>query len=237
MSAAALAQEQIETPVRVARSLRRKLWRKWFQLRLLFLDRRRYQRVVLEEVLGLPIVVLPDVFNPKLLRSGEFLVQQLAWLGAGNRVLDLGCGAGAASVVAARRGCSVTAVDINAAAVRCTRVNALLNDVTVEIRQGDLFAPVQGERFDVVLFNPPYYRGVPRDALDHAWRSPDVIERFPRELGDHLTPGGHALLVLSSDGEQSAFLRALDSNGFTYSPVAEADLLNEQMTVYRIQRC
>ena len=30
----------------------------------------------------------------------------------------------------------------------------------------------------LVLFNPPYYRGVPRSALDHAWRSPDVIERF-----------------------------------------------------------
>jgi len=32
----------------------------------------------------------------------------------------------------------------------------------------------KSERFDVVLFNPPYYRGVPRNALDHAWRSPDL---------------------------------------------------------------
>jgi release factor glutamine methyltransferase len=181
--------------------------------------------------------VLPDVFNPKLLRSGEFLTQQLAGLPAGTRVLDLGSGSGACGIVAARRGCSVTAVDINPAAVRCTRINALLNDVVLDTRQGDLFEPVRGERFDLVLFNPPYYRGVPRDGLDHAWRSPDVIERFSLELGDHLSTGGHALLVLSSDGEQSAFLQALAANRCTYRAVAERDFRNEQMTVYWIESC
>jgi release factor glutamine methyltransferase len=216
---------------------RRRLWRKWFQLRLALVDRRKYERVVLEDVVGLPVVVLPDVFNPKLLRSGEFLIQQLGRIPKGSRVLDLGSGSGAAGVAAAKQGAHVMAVDINPAAVRCTRINALLNDVAVDIRHGDLFAPVHGERFDVVLFNPPYYRGVPRDALDHAWRSPDVIERFSTELEEHLTPGGHALLVLSSDGEQPAFLEALAHHGFTPQPVAERDLLNEQMTVYRIERC
>jgi release factor glutamine methyltransferase len=236
MSVVALPQGQIQTPARAGRSLRRKLWRKWFQLRLLLVDRRKYQRVVLEHIMGLPIVVLPDVFNPKLLRSGELLVHQLGLISAGSLVLDLGSGSGAAGIVAAaKRFCSVVAVDINPAAVRCTRANALLNDVAVDARQGDLFGPVPGERFDVVLFNPPYYRGVPRNGLDHAWRSPDVIERFSAELADHLTPGGYALLVLSSDGEQSAFVGALARHGFTYSRVAERDFLNEQMTVYRIQ--
>jgi release factor glutamine methyltransferase len=213
----------------------RKLWRKWFQLRLALIDRRKYQRVVVEDVLGLPIVVLPEVFNPKLLRSGEFLIQQLEMLAAGTRVLDLGSGSGAAGVLAAKRGAQVVAVDINPAAVRCTRINALLNDVALDTRQGDLFEPVRGERFDLVLFNPPYYRGVPRDGLDHAWRSPDVIERFSFELADHLTPQGHALLVLSSDGEQSAFLQALASNGCTYRAIAERDFGNEQMTVHWVQ--
>jgi release factor glutamine methyltransferase len=213
------------------------LWRKWFQLRLALVDRRKYRSVVLEHVAGLPIVVLRDVFNPMLLRSGEFLIQHLGQLGPGAWVLDLGSGSGAAGVVAAKRGAHVTAVDINPAAVRCTGINALLNDVAIDIRQGDLFAPVHDERFDVVLFNPPYYRGVPTDALDHAWRSPDIIERFSAELTDHLRPDGHALLVLSSDGEQTAFLQALERNGFSHQPVAERDFLNEQMTVYRIQRC
>ena len=220
-----------------AKPLLRKLWRKVFQIRLAFVDRRKYERVVLEDVAGVPIVVLPDVFNPKLLRSGEFLIQQLGQLPVGCRVLDLGSGSGAAGVIAAKHGARVTAVDINPAAVRCTRINALLNDVALDTRQGDLFEPVRDERFDVVLFNPPYYRGAPRDGLDHAWRSPDVIERFSLELADHLTAGGHALLVLSTDGEQSAFLQALATNGCTYRAIAERDFLNEQMTVYQIQPC
>jgi release factor glutamine methyltransferase len=215
----------------------RRAWRRLLRIKLRLVDRRKYHSVVLEHVAGLPIVVLPDVFNPALLRSGEFLVQQLGAILTGSRVLDLGSGSGAAGVAAARGGCAVTAVDINPAAVRCTRINALLHDVALDIRHGDLFAPVRGERFDVVLFNPPYYRGVPRDPLDHAWRSPDLIERFSLELADHLTPRGYALLVLSSDGEQAAFLQAVVHRQLTYQPVAERDFLNEQMTVYRIEPC
>ena len=200
---------------------------------------RRYEKLVLEQVEGLPLVVLPQVFNPKLLRSGEFLVHQLQradLLPPKSKVLDLGTGSGVAAIAAARGGSAVTAVDINPEAVRCTRINALLNDVEcrVDARQGDLFEPVAGERFDVVLFNPPYYRGTPRNYLDFAWRSPDVIERFALELGAHLMPGGHALLVLSSDGESPAFLRALAAHGLSFDTVARRDFMNEEMYVYRV---
>jgi len=218
----------------------RRAWRKLLHLRMLLLDRRKYSRVVLEHVAGLTLVVPPDVFNPKLLRSGEFLVQQLQrpeLLPRGSRVLDMGSGSGAGGIAAARAGCTVMAVDINPAAVRCTRINALLNNVDVDAREGDLFAPVEGERFDVVLFNPPYYRGVPTSALDHAWRSPDLIERFAVGLSGHLTEHGHALLVLSSDGEQRSFLEALARAGFRSTTVATRDLINETLCVYSTTAC
>jgi release factor glutamine methyltransferase len=223
--------------------MRRKLWRALLTLRLQLLLRNRHGRLVLEHVEGLPLVVLPQVFNPKLLRSGEFLVHQLGrhdLLKPRSRVLDLGTGSGAGAVAAARAGCEVVAVDINPDAVRNTRINALLNQVEchVDARHGDLFAPVAGERFDVVLFNPPYYRGTPRDPADYAWRSPDVIERFAAELGGHLTPQGHALLVLSSDGESDGFLRALEHRGFLSNQVAHHDFVNEHMWVYQVAaRC
>ncbi|HEY3059829.1 MAG TPA: HemK2/MTQ2 family protein methyltransferase [Chloroflexota bacterium] len=222
--------------------MKRALWRLLLTLRVRLLDRRRHHRLVLEQVDGVPLVVLPQVFNPKLLRSGEFLVRQLTrgdLLRPSSRVLDLGSGSGAGAVAAARAGCHVVAVDINPDAVRCTRINALLNLVEhqVDPRQGDLFAPVTGERFDVVLFNPPYYRGTPRDEGDRAWRSPDVIERFAAGLGEHLTPHGHALLVLSSDGESKGFLSALEARGFNNRPVAHRDFVNEQMWIYQVARC
>jgi methylase of polypeptide subunit release factors len=128
------------------------------------------------------------------------------------------------------------AVDINPSAVRCARINALLNQVDdrVDVRQGNLFAPVASQRFDVVLFNPPFFRGTPRDALDQAWRSIDVIERFASELPDHLAPNGCALVVLSTNGEAEAFLRAFRANRFDLEIVAQREWLNELATVYRL---
>jgi release factor glutamine methyltransferase len=216
-------------------------WRNVLRVKLALVDRRRYDSVVIEHVEGLPLVVLPDVFNPKLLRSGEFLVQQLArpdLLPRGSSVLDLGSGSGAAGVAAAKRGCAVTAVDINPAAVRCTRINALLNDVEIDARQGDLFSPLMAtERFDIVLFNPPYYRGVPRDGLDHAWRSTDVPERFAASLASHLVPCGHALVVLSSDGDYQGFLDSVQRSGLSTEIVATRDFTNEVMRVYQVRPC
>jgi release factor glutamine methyltransferase len=218
----------------------RRAWRAGLRMKLALIDRRRYERTVLESIDGLTLVVLPDVFNPRLLRSGELLARQATrrdLVRAGSRVLDLGCGSGSAGIAAARAGSSVTATDINPSAVRCTRINGLLNNVELDVRLGDLFETVPDQRFDAVLFNPPYYRGHPRDGLDHAWRSANVIERFASELGDHLEPGGLALLVLSSDGERDAFLHALRKQRFTDAVVAEKDFVNEHMSVHQVTRC
>jgi release factor glutamine methyltransferase len=220
---------------------RRRLWRTALAVRMRLLQRYRYGRLVLEHVDGFELLILPRVFNPKLLRSGAFFVEYLGRPGVlrpAERVLDLGTGSGASALAAARAGCSVVASDINPAAVRCTRINALLNEVEslVDVRLGDLFEPVQNETFDVVLFNPPYYRGTPRDELDRAWRSPDLIERFAAQLGSHLTPAGRALLVLSSDGEADAFLDALRTDGYAPAVAHQHDFGNEHMMIYHVSQ-
>lgn len=238
--------------------------RRWLRVRYLLTQRHRYDRLVLEHVHGKPFVVLPQVFNPKLFQSGAFLAGMLKPLpqppplrgegaldtstrkpppfsgeggGGGVSVLDMGSGSGIGAIFAADRASRVVAVDINPHAVRCARINALLNGVegTVEVREGDLFAPVTGERFDLVLFNPPYFRGAPRDPLDHAWRSLNVVERFAAELGEHLTPDGSALVVLSTDGETAAFLAAFESNHLDVTIAARQELINETLTVYRLR--
>ncbi len=202
-------------------------------------QRHRYRRLVVERVGGRPFVVLPDVFNPKLFRSGEFLARALAGevIPEGATVLDLGTGSGVGAVAAAGRARRVVAVDLNPEAVRCARINVLLNRVEdrVEVRLGDLFAATPGERFDVILFNPPYFRGVPRDALDLAWRSVDVVERFAAELSHHLAPEGWALVVLSTDGDATAFLDAFRRQKLRIDVVVARDLLNETLTLYAVR--
>ena len=152
------------------------------------------------------------------------------------RALDMGTGSGIGAIFAARLGYQVVGVDLNPEAVRCARINVLLNDLDelVEIHAGDLFAPVAGQCFDLVAFNPPFFRGLPSDRLDQAWRAPDVIERFAAGLGQVLRPGGEARIVLSTDGEWRAMLDALASFGLVVRPTAGKDYGNEVLTVYAV---
>ncbi|MFD0381963.1 methyltransferase [Streptomyces stramineus] len=105
----------------------------------------------------------------------------------GAEVLDVGTGTGALAIAAARRGAArVTAVDASVRAVLTTRLNALLAGCRVRALSGDLLEPVAGERFHLVLANPPYvptpHPGFPRHSLDRAWEAgPDgraVLDRL-----------------------------------------------------------
>jgi HemK-related putative methylase len=201
--------------------------------------RDRYDDFRLERVRGLQFLVTPTVFNPKLPRTGAFFADFIEShrLSAEAEVLDMGTGSGVCAVFAARHARRVVAIDINAAAVRCARLNATLNHLEhrVEVRHGDLFGPVAGERFDLILFNPPFLRGTPRDDRDRAWRSNDIAERFAAGVRDHLKPGGAALVLLSSFGGAAPFLQEFRQQQLAISTVAERGFLTERLAVFRLE--
>jgi len=198
----------------------------------------RYDDFRLERVHGMPFVVTPSVFNPKVPRTGEFLASQIdsRLVPRDCEVLDMGTGSGICAVFAAKHARRVVAVDINLAAVRCAGINALLNHVEhkIDLRHGDLFAPVLEERFDLVLFNPPFVQGPPRDDRDRAWRSNDVAERFAAGLGAHLKPAGSALVLLSTFGDGYVFLEEFRKQNFEISVLAERRFVNERLTIFRL---
>ena len=215
-----------------------RVWRLWLRVRFRLFQRRRHDALVLEEMAGLPVLVLPQVFNPKLFWTGEFLAALLdeRRVPPGAAVLDLGTGTGIGALAAARWASRVVAVDINPAAQRCARINVLMHRLEdrVEVRGGDLFEPVEGERFDVILFNPPYYPGLPRDPLEQAFRAADVPRRFASGLAAHLRPDGYALVLLSSRGNAERFLAELRAAGLSVEPDAEQRRIGEVLTVYRV---
>jgi methylase of polypeptide subunit release factors len=214
----------------------RGLYRRAMQVRVAWFLRSP-ARLRVERVHGTEIVVLPGVFDGVLLRTGAFLAESLdaATVPAGGSVLDLGTGSGIGALFAARWARRVLATDLNPEAVRCAQINALVHHLEdkIETRVGDLFEPAGAERFDLILFNPPFYHGRPHDLAAAAWTSPDAFERFLQQLPLHLTETGRALVVLSTDGEISGALAAAEH--LSVRPVHARDLTNEILTVYEIR--
>jgi hypothetical protein len=104
--------------------------------------------------------------------------------------------------------------DLNPRAVAFARFNARLNGVAnAEFRAGDLFAPVHGERFDLVVCNPPYVVSPETRLLfrDGGRPGDSLCGEIVRRAGDHLRPGGFATVlvnwVVPADGHWSEPLR------------------------------
>jgi len=150
----------------------------------------------------------------------------------GSRVLDVGTGGGALALAAVRAGArSVTAVDLSMRSVLSARVNALLHRVPLEVRRGDLFTPVRGRPFDVVLANPPYVPAeterLPRHGPGRSWDAGRdgraVIDRICAEVASVLVPGGRLLMVHSVLAGEERTLELLRGRGFEATVVARAD--------------
>jgi methylase of polypeptide subunit release factors len=85
------------------------------------------------------------------------------------QIIDIGTGSGAIAIALAHHlpQARITAIDLSPAALSIARGNAEHNHVVERIRflQGDLLAPVAGERFDLIVSNPPYVPAADRDTL------------------------------------------------------------------------
>jgi len=131
------------------------------------------------EFLVVDDVVLPSVQSLYLLTHWKIFEDET--------VLDMGTGSGVQAVFAADKASKVVATDINPTAVKMARLNAERNGVgdVVDIRQGDLFAPINtGEKFDVILFNIDYPHN---EATQGLWK---LHERFFAEVKNYLNHGG-----------------------------------------------
>ena len=114
--------------------------------------------------------------------------------------LDVGAGSGYQSLHAASVAGRVVAVDINPRALRFAEFNAALNGVeNVELREGSLFEPVAGERFGLVVCNPPYVISPETDYVfrDSGLPGDSFCEAVVRGLPQHLAEGGHAVTLIA----------------------------------------
>lgn len=167
----------------------------------------------------------------------------------GRDVLDMCTGSGALALAAWKAGAaSVTAVDVSWRSVATTWINCRLRGAPVVVHRGDLFAPVAGRRFGLILANPPYVpapvTAPPRHAIGRCWDAGLdgrlLLNRICDVAAAHLTDDGVLLMVHSAVCNAERTLEQLGRAGMTgevlergrvpFGPVMRerADLLAER---------
>jgi release factor glutamine methyltransferase len=169
------------------------------------------------EFYGRAFNVTPDVLIPR--PETELLVE----LGIAKlrgidtpRILELGTGSGciAISLACELPHATVTAIDISESALVVARTNAAKHGTVIEFRHGDWLSDV-GERYDLIVSNPPYVatgdphlssgdlRHEPIDALASGTDGLDALRRIVFEAPHCLRPGGWILLEHGYDQSES----------------------------------
>ena len=175
------------------------------------LDKRIRERIPLAYLLkeawlgGQPFYVDERVIVP---RSHIAQLMREKWLARhpARRVLDLCTGSGCLAILAAHafHSAEVDAADLSPAALAIARKNVARHRLgaRIRVRQSDLFGSLQGERYDLIVSNPPYvsaaamtklpaeYRREPRLALAGGKDGLELVARMMAQVDQHLEPGG-----------------------------------------------
>ena len=179
--------------------------------------------------------IIPRSFLAELLKDGL-----LPWIDDANQVasvLDLCTGSGCLAIIAADAfpQAQVDAVDLSADALALAAENVADHELTdrVHLHEGDLFAPVKGRQYDLILSNPPYvpeetmrrlpaeYRHEPRMALAAGGDGMDVVRRLLQQARTHLRPGG--LLLVEIGGERHTVEAQFGDLPFTWLSTSGGD--------------
>jgi HemK-related putative methylase len=190
------------------------------------------------EVIGRVFEISEDVFNPRFYFTSRFMARHIE-AGPDDEVLDMGTGSGIQAIIAAEMAKRVVAVDINPEAVKFARRNVRLNSLEdkVTVLEGDLFESLMpNEKFDIIIFTPPYMEGSPSTDFEFALYDKDkrLIKRFFTQAGNYLKHGGYVQMLYSSIAEPSRVVDIVRSLGWEYYTIAEMKTFTETFMIYRL---
>ncbi len=147
--------------------------------------------------------VKPGVFSRREVDTGTKLLIENAVVPEEGMILDLGCGYGVIGITLAKISPKIKVImtDINPVAIKLAQLNIKHNRVEdrVEVRQGNLYEPVRGIKFDAIITNPPLAAGL------------DIVGKIVVEAPKHLKPGGLLEIVLRK-GENTILRKVSETN-------------------------
>jgi len=184
--------------------------------------------------------VEPSVFPPFITISTKLLLEFVETLNIkGKTLLELGCGCGIISILAAKKGATVTATDINTTALETLEKNALNNGVSMEIINSDLFENIQDKMFDFILINPPYYPKKPNTIAEKAWFCGEnfgYFENLFSQLPNFITFENYVFMILSQDCELEKIKAIAFKNEIAFDVISERKILAEKNYIFQLRK-
>lgn len=173
-----------------------------------------------------------DVYEPA---EDSLLLAESLIIKSGDYFLDIGTGIGIQAIIAARMAEKVLATDINPNAIEIARSNAELNGIrNIEFRVSNLFDSIS-EKFDLIIFNPPYLPSHEKDTLGLSWsggkNGTEIINRFLGRVSSHLKPGGRFEILISSLNNLRNVKKKFNENNLEFEIIARKKLWFERIYV------
>jgi len=172
-----------------------------------------HKKIGIYEVAGLKFFCPSGVYHPHEFSTTRFALRGLFKERSkfGNRLLELGAGSGAIGICLASTGMDVTLLDIDPVAVECAKNNAAVNNVSLNVLQSDLFAAVEGQKYDVIFFNIPLLDKGIEDPLDiiACDEGGELLSRFLAEAPTYLLPNGLVYVSVGNISNRAALLKAI----------------------------
>lgn len=186
---------------------------------------------------GIQVTVQPGVFHPGFFFSSTALVDYLSETDLNRKkFLEIGCGSGIVSILAARKGAIVTCTDISASALSCTHANARKNNADIVPLRSDLFNAIPPHEFDVIAVNPPYYRKNPDAQESYAWNAGENLEffrRFFKDASRYVHGNSELIMVLSDECDLKAIREIAELHGWTQELMKKKANLLETIYIFR----
>ncbi|MBR9700177.1 hypothetical protein GOV09_06995 [Candidatus Woesearchaeota archaeon] len=190
-------------------------------------------------------------------REDSHLLEKYVMEFAHGICLDMGTGSGIQAMAASKKADFVIATDVNQKALE--HCNSVMTSNKIFCLKSDLFSffekkfvvirdkkfkgfadrKDEGNKFDVIIFNPPYLPTDERDpdvALDGGKHGYEIIERFLRQAGEYLADKGVILLIFSSIAGKEKIDSIIVENGFRFEALGKRHISFEDMHCYKISK-
>ncbi len=176
-------------------------------------------------------------YTPK--EDSFILLEQVKRYSRGN-VMDMGTGSGILAVEASKKAKKVIAADINKEALKEAENNAKKQKIKkIKFIYSDLFSKIKKQKFDLIIFNPPYLpqdKGINDRAIYGGKKGYETICRFLENANDYLKEKGIILLLFSSISKKDKVDGFIEDFGFDKELLGEKPLFFEKLYAYKIKK-